>query len=282
MSSVHAIYENQQTPSERLFVVLDPHDEEHPALQRAIITAQLRDPLPQLHVFISVDPEAEGIRPEERKNLLFDEHWIRQYIRQPLADKNLTHEIELSWGSPWLESILEAAGSFEPDITLLPVHDTSRRRRLLSDGKWGLLKQSTSPVLLVRPGAKTQRKIILAAVNFQATKSEQRALNERILAQGKRIAKRYGAELHVVNAYLDSLHYPAHGDLINRTGLPWSHIHVEQGYTDEVVSRVAGTIGADIVALGTLNQRGGQGSLRRGNTASRVIEAVTVDTLVVN
>jgi len=282
MPSVHAFYENQSIEGERLFVVLDPHDQEHLALQRAIITAQLRDPLPKLHVFISVDPEAEDIRPEDRKNLLFDEHWIQRNIRQPLADKNLTHEIELSWGSPWMESILQAASSFEPDIILLPVHNTNRRRGLLSEDKWRLLRQSNSPILLVRPGAKMERKVILAAVNFQATKDEQRALNERILTQGKRIAERYDADLHVVNAYLDSLHYPAHGDLINRTGLPWSHIHIDQGYTDEVVAQVARDIGADIVALGTLNQRGGQGSIRRGNTASRVIEAVNVDTLVVS
>ena len=201
--------------------------------------------------------------------------------RQPLADKTITHEIELSWGSPWLESILEAASTFEPDIILLPLHDTGRRFRLVSDNKWSLLRQADSPVLLIRSGAEAKRKVILAAVNFQATRNGQRALNERILNQATRIANRYDADLHVVNAYLDSLHYPAHGDLINRTGLPWSNIHVDQGYTDQVVSRVADKIGADIVALGTLNQRGGHGSLRRGNTASRVIDAVKVDTLIV-
>jgi universal stress protein E len=122
----------------------------------------------------------------------------------------------------------------------------------------------------------------LAAVNFQAIKSEQRELNERILLHARRISDRYAAEFHVVNAFLDSLHFPAPGDLINRSGLPWSRIHVEQGYTDEVVSEVAVSIGADIVVLGTLNQRGGEGSLRRGNTASRVIDALRVDTLIVN
>lgn len=283
MSSSHAIdNEYQPSPSEKIFVVLDPHDKEHTALQRAIITAQRRDPQPRLHVFVSVDPESKDIRPEDRRGLLFDEQWMQHNIRQPLSDRNLMHDIELSWGSPWLESILESAQSFEPDIILLPVHNHGRRPRLLSEGKWALLKRATSPVLLVRSGAKVERKTILAAVNFQAQKSHQRALNQRILEQAARIAKRYDADLHVVNAYLDSLSYPSPGDLIKRTGLPWSQIHIGHGYTDEVVARVAGDIGADIVTLGTLNQRGGQGSLRRGNTASRVINAVSVDTLIVN
>ncbi|WP_232522375.1 universal stress protein [Marinimicrobium alkaliphilum] len=282
MSSMHAPIPELSSDAEKLFVVLDPNDTEHLALKRAIITAQLREPQPRLHVFIAVDPDGKNGRTQTPQNLLIGEHWLAEHIRQPLAEKNLMHEIEFSWSNVWLDTILDAARRFGPDIILLPVHERSRRPLRLSERKWGLLKRASSPVLLVRPGAEAKRRTILAAVNFQATTAAQKALNQRILMHAGRISQRYDAELHVVNAYFDSMSYPSPGDLIKKTGLPWERIHIDQGYTDEVVARVAERIDADILTLGTLNQKGGQGSFRRGNTASRVIDAVDIDTLIVN
>ena len=95
------------------------------------------------------------------------------------------------------------------------------------------------------------------------------------------LAKSYGADFHVVNAYIDSLLYPDRGRLAKHTGLSQSNTHVEQGYTDEVISRVAKKIDADVVIIGTLGQTG-LTKTRRGNTAERVISALDVDVVVVN
>jgi len=143
------------------------------------------------------------------------------------------------------------------------------------------MKQAECPVVLIRPGANEARKVVLAAVNFQAIKPHQKDLNRRVLDRAKTIASSYGADLHIVNAYLDSLHYPDRGKLANDSGLENSKVHVQQGYTSEVVAAVAKEINADLVVMGTLNQHGKEKSLR-GNTAERVIAGLDADTVVIN
>ncbi len=266
---------------ENVFVVVDPSDETHVALQRAIITAESRKSRPKLYIFIAVDSESVDTRAVN-DNLFRDGNWFEEQIQGPLKAAGLEYQVEVSWCSEWQKSIMKSAGRFGADVILLPVHAKSNIRRLtFSESKWELLKNAFCPVVLVRPGAKPKRKTVLAAVNFQATREFQRELNTNILGHGKWLADHYGADFHVVNAYLDSLHYPDRGKLVKETGLAAEKIHVKQGYTDETISAVAKEIDADVVVIGTLGQTG-LAKTRRGNTAERVISGLDVDVIVVN
>ncbi|TQV78095.1 universal stress protein [Exilibacterium tricleocarpae] len=266
---------------EKLFVVVDPSDDVHLALERALITSQLRAVSPQLHVFVAVDTQSVDTRVIN-ENLFRDQDWFQEQIRKPMEEKGLEGKIEISWSSDWQDAIMLSARRFCADLILLPVRVKPNTSRFsFSESKWGLLRNADCPVLLARPGAKEQRKTVLAAVNFQATREFQRELNSAILERSKWLAEIYGADFHVVNGYLDSMHYPDRGRLANETGLPADKIHVTQGYTDEVVSAVAADIGADLVVIGTLGQTG-KSRTRRGNTAERVISALNCDVMVVN
>lgn len=269
------------SPQEQLLVVVDPRDDRHVAFERALITSQLRAIPPRLNIFIFPCRDRTPVS-EEGSRLTCDQRWFDVNIHQPLAKLNLDHSISISWDPQWPQQLIRGAAECEADMILLPVPDGSRRLLDVSAARWDLLKYAPCPVVLVRPGASEKRKTLLAAVNLQAEAQEQRALNVRILEFAKRVASRYGAELHVVNAYLDTMHYPDRGNLVRTTGLVPQRIHVQQGYTDEVVGAVARETGADMVVMGTLNQRGTKGSIRRGNTAARVIAALSTDTLVVN
>lgn len=270
--------ENQQ---ERLFVVVDPRDHAHPALERTLITSRLRQQPPEINVFLTCDDKAfsEG----KPANLVRNQHWLDTTIREPLNRLLLKYEVTLSWETPWPKTLILASERYASTMILLPISKSITFQRLKQNtGKWEPLKHSHSPVLLVRHEASERRKTILAAVNFQASSHDQRALNDRILGHARRVANQYAADLHLANAYLDNLHYPDRGLLARESGLSAGRIHVHHGYTDEAVSMVAAKIGADMVVMGTLNQRGKEGSIRRGNTATRVITALTADTLVVN
>ncbi len=266
---------------EKLLVVVDPNDVDQVALHRALVTAGLRETPPQIKVFVGVDPEAVDTRAGN-DNLVRDRQWFEQEIFGKLSDAGLEAEIEVSWSSEWQNSIMESAQRFSADEVLLPIHPkTNRLRFSFSENKWELLKNTSCPVILVRPGAEEKRRVILAAVNFQAIGSEQQALNRRILERGHKTAALYGAELHVVNAYVDTSHYPDRGALAKTSELSAERLHVKEGYTDEVVANTAASIGADLVIIGTLNQHGKRSS-RRGNTAARVIGNQNVDVMVVN
>ena len=265
----------------KLFVVVDPNDETHIALERAIITSALHSTKPHVHAFVAVDGDAVDTRSSNDR-LFRDLTWFEQNIKSPLANAGISYTLEVSWSGEWQKSIVESAKRLGADLIYLPVHaKTNPSRFSFTESKWELLKTASCPVVLIRPGANAQRKVILAAVNFQAQRDVQIALNKKIIEQAKHFANVYGAELHVINGYLDSMSYPDRGKLVNQTGIANDKIHVENGYTSEVVSALAEKINADLIVMGTLGQNG-MTKTRRGNTAERLIAAVDTDVMVIN
>ena len=268
-----------------VFVVVDPNDDRHVALERALTTARERNPQPKLAVFVAVDGEAVDTRAVN-DHLFRDEFWFRDQIRTPIEQAGVEFEISVCWSSDWQGAIIQEAKRCNAEMIYLPVHArTSSRRFTFAESKWQVLKQAKCPVVLIRPGAKDRRKVVLATVNYQAQTNQQRQLNRQITERANYIANVYGAELHLVNAFLDSMRYPDRGalaKLADKTGVPTDRIHVKQGYTNEVVAEIAKEIDADVVVMGTLNQYGETGSLLRGNTAERVIGSVDTDVMVCN
>ena len=266
---------------ENVFVVVDPNNEVHVAFERAILTAPLRSAPPKIYVFVTTDGESVDTRATNT-HLYRHTSWFDETIRAPLLQAGLDFEIEVCWSQQWQQSIMAAAKRVSADEIFIPMHTQPYVKRLLfTESKWDLLKSAHCPVILVRPDTAMQRKTILAAVNFQASSPEQKLLNKKILERGHWVANGYGATLHVVNGYMDSMNYPDRGKLANESGLPGERIHVLQGYTDDVVAQVAKSINADVVVLGTLGQNG-QIKNRRGNTAERVISAISADAVIIN
>ena len=266
---------------EKLFIVVDPTDSRHVALERALMTAKLRSVAPIFKIFVAVDGDAVDMRAANT-HLYRDQTWFVDEIKSSVEAAGIEYVIEISWSHEWQQSILASSKHFGADRIYLPVHERSDKFRFtFSESKWDLLKTAHCPVVLVQPAATEARKVVLAAVNFQTQKEEQQALNKSILKWGQEVADMYSAEFHVANAYMDSMHYPDRGQLANQTGLPADKIHVEAGYTDEAVSSVAKRLNADLVVMGTLGQNGLIKS-RRGNTAERVIAALEQDVMVVN
>lgn len=267
---------------EKLFVVVDPSNTIPIALERALIMGKKHQLPPELYVFVGVDGESTDLRATN-DNLFRTQEWFDSVIRKPIIDAGMTCTIEVSWSQEWQKAIVQSAKRFGAERIYLPVHPrTNVSRFTFSEAKWGILKTAPCPVVLIQPGAQPERRKILAAVNFQAIQDDQKALNQSILYWARTVADIYNAELHVVNAYRDSMNYPDRGNLANKSQLPADRIHVDEGYTNEVVGAVAKQINADLVIMGTLGQNGLIATRRRGNTAERVIAALTQDVMVVN
>ena len=268
--------------TEKLFVVVDPSDQTPVALERALITSKLRSNSTILKVFVTVDPDSVDTRAIN-DSVYRDQYWFEEVIRKPIEASGFEYSIEISWSTEWHKAILQSSRLFGADRIYLPVHRrASNTRFTFSETKWDLLKTAECPVVLIQPEAPIQRSVVLAAVNFQAIHDVQKDLNKTIIAWGEEVASIYDAEFHVVNAFMDSMNYPDRGQLARQTGLPPERIHVEPGYTDESVSKVAQKISADLVVMGTLGQNGMTGSRRRGNTAARVVAALSQDIMVCN
>lgn len=274
---------------ETLFVLIDPRDEQACALRRAIASARLSESDTRITVMLACN--ADRPDSDDVKDFVRGQEWLDREVHGPLSEAGITYECSFVWRSRWPKVALQMAEQVGAGMIFMPSHEVHPSPNpMLHRGRWSFLGYSPCPLMLVRGEAGlAKRKTIGVAVNFQARRSEQIDLNKRILACGLREAERNGAELHVINAYLDSMHYPDRGRLVRDTGLsaiglPAKRVHVWPGYTDKVVAEAAREFGLDMLVMGTINQRGGQGSVRRGNTTARVLAALkpSVDVLVVS
>jgi universal stress protein E len=265
---------------EKIFVVVDPTSDRQIALERSIITAQLSgNKLPSLlHIFIAVDMDHVDSSADNPK-LYRSNDWYDRQIVKPLEDSGISYSSEMCWSSDWYGSIVQAAKQYGAGRIVVPVQErASLRDRLFNESMWRLIRTSTCPVLMVKPESPTQRKVILAAVNFQSHRKDYQHLNDLIIERGQWLAKEYDADLHIVNGYYRSLNYPDRSELASRTSVPSAHIHVQNGQPEDVIASVAAEINADIVVLG-LRIRVGRW---RGNTSEKTIDRVNSDLLAIN
>ena len=92
------------------------------------------------------------------------------------------------------------------------------------------------------------------------------------------MAANNNAELHIVNAYEDSLNYPDRAELANKTQVDTAKIHVRAGDADEVIATLAKELKADLVVLGTRKRS----SRWRGNTSEKIVTKVSCDILAIH
>lgn len=258
-------------------VIIDPTQDRQIALERALITSRVRDPKPELRLFIGVDAESTDLKAGNPK-LYRDGAWLRS-LTEAVEKEGLVYSLEFCWSEEWQAAVLACAERFQPYHIFMPDYEAGKRRMIYSSQQWSLLRKSRVPVTIVRPGEAGMRKRMLAAVNIQKEDDPRYAvLNNKILTQGMNIAEKYGAEFYVVNAYSDSLHYPDRERLMKRTGLSTERVHVEEGDPAEVIASYAQRIGADTVVMGTLGRKGAM-ALMKGNTSEKVLRRVPVDVI---
>ncbi|MCB1667574.1 MAG: universal stress protein [Porticoccaceae bacterium] len=253
---------------EKILVVIDPSRDEQPALERAITNAQIREAEEQSHLVLLVTAG----RSVGTRNLA----WINQ-LQQSVESEGIDSELIVSWSQEWSANILNTANELHADMVMLPLYDQQTGNQLISDEKWALLRKCESPILLVRPGGKPKRKSILVSVKMQDGSYDD--LNQRILERGSWAAWRYGAELHVVNAYSDSMNFPDRGKINNMVKIENDNIHIQQGEPGKVISEVAEKVDADMILVGTKRRSGIKAALR-GNTIEKIVGSLSQDVML--
>jgi universal stress protein E len=262
-----------------ILVIIEPSQDQHLALDRALITSKLRKVAPKLHLFICVDADNTDLKARNQ-NLYRDSAWI-QSLTKPAEESGLEYTYELCWSSEWTDAVMNCADRIQPTIIFLPDYDANIRRNMFTNSKWDLLRKSFCPVLIARPGASNHRKVILAALNIRTENPKYIEMNEKILADGRKQVEIYGAELYVINSYKDSMHYPDREQLLKFTGLPTERVHLGEGDPADVIANYADEINADIVIIGTM-RRTGAAALMRGNTSEKVLRKVKQDVVALS
>ena len=265
-----------------ILIVVDPAQDKPLALERVLNTTRKAASgflvPPKLYILPAVDcdnTDTSAENPAVYRNAT----WFFERIINPLQESGLEYSFEMSWSSDWYGSIISASEKLSPELIMLPLMSRpSGHERIFNESIWRLLRTAQSPVLVAKPESPQERKTILAAINIQSHKPEYQQLNDMIINRGQWLAASHDADLHIVNAYEDSLNYPDRAQLANKTQVDTANIHVKSGDPDDVIASVAKEIGADLVVLGTRKRS----SRWRGNTSEKIVTRVACDILAIH
>jgi len=260
----------------KVLVIIEATQERHLALERAVITSEIKEPGSHVNLFISVDSEKANLSADN-KTLYRDDQWLKS-ITDKLDHTGASYSFEFCWSNEWQKAVLASAQHFQPDHIFMP-DPQGEKQSLFSNQQWALLRTSVAPVSIIRSDDIKPRKKLLAAVNIQKQDDPEYArLNEKILSEGLSIAEHYGADFYVINAYKDSMHFPDRQRIMKLSGLETDRVHVEEGDPATVISRYAEQIGADTVLIGTMARHGAK-ALMKGNTSERVLSKLDLDVI---
>jgi universal stress protein E len=260
----------------KVLVIIEATHEQHLALERAIITSEIKEPESHVHLFISVDAEKTALGADN-ESLYRDGAWLKS-ITDKLENVGAAYSLELCWSNEWQKAVLKSAQHFQPHHIFMPDPPVEKKSRF-SNQQWALLRTSVAPVTIVRSSDIKPRKKILAAVNIQKhDEPEYARLNEKLLSEGQEIAKHYDADFFVVNAYKDSMHFPDRQKIMKISGLPSDRVHAQEGDPASVISSYAKEIDADTVLIGTM-ARHGASALMKGNTSEKVLSKLDLDVI---
>jgi universal stress protein E len=264
----------------RILVIIDPTRQNQPALDRAIEAAQMTDA--SLILFASIF-EKTTAPTKQQKSQFVQEQIAEQRIKlSALADKIRNKNIEVStkvdWDDDWRQAAIRASIRHNCDVIFKStIKHSSAQRVIKKTSDWALLRDSLCPVLLVREGASWSKNKVLAAVDFDSDDDAHQSLNKTILKLSQEVAKKYGSEVHFLNACSDSMAVISE-EAANDFGVQVKQIRCEVGTPDKAIIDANREVEADIIIIGSIARNGVSG-LFIGNTAEKILDHVDCDVL---
>jgi universal stress protein E len=209
------------------------------------------------------------------------------------------------WDYPPHEAIVRRASRIKADLIVAECHAGRHHVPwLLHLTDWELLRYSPAPVLLVKSKRPYRHPVVLAAVDPTHAFSKPTKLDDEILRAGTTVQRALRGTLHTVHAYNpiptdattaelvkadkpEALEAKARAKaripyyrLLKRVNIPSARRHMVGRHPIDAIPELAAKLGSAIVVMGAVSRSG----LKRvfiGNTAERMLDAITCDVLVI-
>lgn len=160
-----------------------------------------------------------------------------------------------------------------------------------------LLKLSDKPILFVGDLPWHKQGHVIAALETEEASNVHQSMNNEIVMQAQHLAELMTSETHLVNCYLKELsiscatstnnhevvdEYKQHLSQLTVSGSPYGvdkdHLHIEQGFPEDVLPKQAAKYQANLVVLGSGEHEGMLSGIK-GHTIDFVINQLNCDLL---
>ncbi|HAH1102369.1 TPA: universal stress protein UspE [Escherichia coli] len=272
-----AMYQN-------MLVVIDPNQDDQPALRRAVylhqrIGGKIKAFLPiydfsyEMTTLLSPDE-----RTAMRQGVISQRTaWIHEQAKYYL-NAGVPIEIKVVWHNRPFEAIIQEVISGGHDLVLKMAHQHDRLEAVIfTPTDWHLLRKCPSPVWMVKDQPWPEGGKALVAVNLASEEPYHNALNEKLVKETIELPE---FDPSVYNDAIRGQHLLAMKALRQKFGINENMTHVEKGLPEEVIPDLAEHLQAGIVVLGTVGRTGISAAFL-GNTAEQVIDHLRCDLLVI-
>lgn len=295
---------------QNMLVVIDPNQDDQPALRRAVylhhcIGGKIKALLPIYEFSYEI---TTLLSPDERiamREGMISQRtaWIKEQA-QAYIDAGVPIEIKVVWHHRPFEAIIQEVINARHDLVLKMAHQYGRLGAVLfTPTDWHLLRKCPCPVWIVKDQPWPEGGKALVAVNLTSEEPHHDALNEKLLSETLQLAEKVNkTEVHLVGAYpvtpiniaielpdfdpssynnaIRGQHLIAMKALRQKFAINENRTHVEKGLAEDVIPSLATSLDAGIVVLGTVG-RTGLSAAFLGNTAEQVIDSLRCDLLVI-
>ena len=293
---------------DHILVVLDPQEEEQPALERAIYLAERAGA--RLHLFMCAYDVAVGIASfltgGQKHNLERTLIQGNEVLVERLAEKaralGIDVTAEVLWERHPVEAILRKCREMEFDLIMKRARHQNRTDAMFNHLDLNLMRYAPAAVMLVKDGQWDDVGQVLAAVDAAPEDPLHEQLNRSVLEHAGLLSELLDFELHLVSAYpappvyapvsvavQSQVNYRVKMrtmveqhlmELGGRYAIPAERIHAIEGPVDWVVPHVSEELVAEFVVMGNVSREGLTG-ISLGSTAESTLDTLNTNVLMV-
>lgn len=293
----------------KILVVVDPTSDKQSALARAVELASKNQA--SITVFLSIfdfSYEMTSIlsgheREAMRQGVIAQRRAWLDDILGGYKDSGVAIDSEVIWHNRPFESIILHAIEGSYDLIVKGTHEHDKLKSVIfTPTDWHLMRKAPVPVLLVKEHDWPVAGKILCAINVASEDDDHQTLNGKIIEHALDLAKKFDAQVHLVNGYpgtpvnlaIELPDFDAHTYsetirmqheqrvcyLASNYGISSDFCHIKEGLPEDVIPELAEQLDAELVILGTVGRTGFSAALI-GNTAEHVIDSINCDLLAI-
>lgn len=212
---------------------------------------------------------------------LADSRRFLDAMRSSIAAADLDIRTSVACETPLHAGVLRKVREIGPDLVIRCVEARSTQRHsALTSTDWQLLRTCPAPLMLTRGRAWGPAPRIAAALDLDDDEPSAR----RLLTAAAYLATGCGGDLEIVHgaaagrmgSTIERLH-----SLANAAGLPRTHVEIVRGEPEQALPAFAREHDVDVLVLGALGHRVGDGAGVVGTLTESLIERLDCDFLLV-
>lgn len=293
-----------------MLVVIDPDQDDQPALRRAVyLQQQIGGHIKAFLAIYDFSYEMTTLlSPDERnamRNGVINQriNWIRHQARYYL-EAGVPIDIKVVWHHRPFEAIIQEVLADEHDLVLKMAYQHDKLEAMIfTPTDWHLLRKCPCPLWMVKNQPWPQNGKALVALKLATDEPYHHQLNEKLVHETLQLAEKVNhTDVHLVCAYppapinisvelfsfdagvydsaVRAQHLLAMKSLRQKFGIDEQHTHVIQGLPEDALPEIAEQLQVGVLILGSVG-RTGLSATFLGNTAEQIIGHLRCDLLAI-